>query len=302
MVDEVKRIVGEVVARVGPGKVGVHCHNDCGLGVAVSMAGVQSGAVLVQGTINGFGERTGNANLVSIIPNLLLKLGYDAFCRPQLPNLRQLSLFADEQANRNPDIHAPYVGASAFAHKGGVHANAAQKVARSYEHIVPELVGNRQRVLISDMSGRSSVVMKARELGVELEADSPALKELIDEIKRLEFLGYEYEAADAETMRRIQREAMRGIVPDAIVDRGEVVNFNEMVRTTFARHAAWTSGVFDSARTSGYFSARAILERVRVLSSRQDEADLSELLALMRAAGIECWLQMIFGYHAPNTA
>lgn len=197
MVDEVKRIVGEVVAKFGPGKIGMHCHNDCGLGVAVSLAGVQAGAALVQGTINGYGERTGNANLVSIIPNLLLKLGYDAHCRPQLPNLRQLSLFADELGNRNPDTHAPFIGASAFAHKGGVHANAAQKVARSYEHIVPELVGNRQRVLISDMSGRSSVVMKARELGVELEADSPALKELIDEIKRLEFLGYEYEAADA---------------------------------------------------------------------------------------------------------
>ena len=197
MVDEVKTIVAAVVAKFGPGKIGMHCHNDCGLGVAVSLAGVQAGAVLVQGTANGFGERTGNANLVSIVPNLLLKLGYEAHCRPQLPNLRQLSLFVDELANRNPDTLAPFVGASAFAHKGGVHANAAHKVARSYEHIDPALVGNRQRVLISDMSGRSSVVMKARELGVELAANSPALKELIDEIKKLEYQGYEYEAADA---------------------------------------------------------------------------------------------------------
>ncbi len=197
MVDEVRAIVSTVVAKFGPGKVGMHCHNDCGLGVAVSLVGIQSGAVLVQGTANGFGERTGNANLITIVPNLLLKLGYDAACRPQLANLRQLSLFVDELANRIPSIHAPFVGASAFAHKGGVHANAAHKVARSYEHIDPALVGNKQRVLISDMSGRSSVVMKARELGVELEAGSPALKDLIDEIKNLEYQGYEYEAADA---------------------------------------------------------------------------------------------------------
>ncbi|MBK8475643.1 MAG: citramalate synthase [Opitutaceae bacterium] len=196
MVDEVKHIVGAVVAQVGP-KVGMHCHNDCGLGVAVSLVGVQAGAVLVQGTANGYGERTGNANLLTIIPNLLLKLGYEANCRPQLPKLRQLSLFVDELANLHADNHAPFVGVSAFAHKGGVHANAAHKVARSYEHIDPALVGNRQRVLISDMSGRSSVVMKARELGVELEAGSPALKDLIEEIKKLEFQGYEYEAADA---------------------------------------------------------------------------------------------------------
>jgi 2-isopropylmalate synthase len=189
--------VAEVVAQIGPGKIGVHCHNDCGLGVAVSLAGILAGGVLVQGTMNGYGERTGNANLTAIIPNLLLKLGYEAHCRANLPKLRELSLFVDELANLHADTHAPFVGISAFAHKGGVHANAAHKVARSYEHIDPQWVGNRQRVLISDMSGRSSIVMKARELGVELEANSPALKELIDEVKRLEFEGYEYESADA---------------------------------------------------------------------------------------------------------
>lgn len=197
LVDDVRATVDAVVRRFGRGKVGVHCHNDSGLGVAVSLAGVQGGANLVQGTINGYGERVGNADLVTILPNLFLKLGYDAACRPNLPHLRELSLFFDELANLLPNSKAPYVGASAFAHKGGQHANAAQKVKSSYEHIDPGLVGNRTRVLVSDMAGKSSVVMKARELGVDLSADSPALKTLIEDVKQLEFQGYEYESADA---------------------------------------------------------------------------------------------------------
>jgi 2-isopropylmalate synthase len=197
LVDEVRATTAAVVQRFGADKIGVHCHNDSGLGVAVTLAGVQGGAVLVQGTVNGYGERVGNANLVTVLPNLFLKMGCEAHCRPNLPHLRELSLFLDELANLNSDTKAPFVGASAFAHKGGQHANAAQKLKRSYEHIDPALVGNRTRVLVSDMSGRSSVVMKARELGVELEANSTALKDLIEEIKNLEFQGYEYEAADA---------------------------------------------------------------------------------------------------------
>jgi 2-isopropylmalate synthase len=195
--DEVRAATMEVVRRFGPGRVGIHAHNDSGLGVAVSLAAVQGGATLVQGTINGYGERVGNANLTTILPNLFLKLGYTAHCRPELVHLRQLSLFLDELANLSPDLKAPFVGASAFAHKGGQHANAAAKVARSYEHIDPAAVGNRTRVLVSDMSGRSSIVMKAQELGVRLDPRSPQLTELIEELKRLEFQGYEYEAADA---------------------------------------------------------------------------------------------------------
>lgn len=131
------RIVAAVVARFGGDKVGVHCHNDSGLGVAVSLAGLEAGASLVQGTVNGYGERVGNANLVTILPNLLLKMGRTAHCAGNLAELRDLSLFFDELANLRPDPKAPYVGLSAFAHKGGLHANAAQKVARSYEHIDP---------------------------------------------------------------------------------------------------------------------------------------------------------------------
>jgi 2-isopropylmalate synthase len=147
--------------------------------------------------MNGYGERVGNANLVSILPNIILKMGRGAYCAPNMAQLRDLSLFFDELANLRPDPKAPFVGQSAFAHKGGLHANAAQKVARSYEHIDPALVGNRTRVLVSDMAGRSSLALKAREFGIELDEKSPELKGLIEELKEREFRGYEYEAADA---------------------------------------------------------------------------------------------------------
>lgn len=197
LVPEVTRIVAAAVARFGGDKVGVHCHNDSGLGVAVSLAGIDAGATLVQGTMNGYGERVGNANLVTILPNLLLKMGRSAHCAPHLAQVRDLSLFFDELANLRPDPKAPFVGHSAFAHKGGLHANAAQKVARSYEHIDPALVGNRTRVLVSDMAGRSSLSLKAKEMGLELDEKRPEMKGLIDELKEREFRGYEYEAADA---------------------------------------------------------------------------------------------------------
>ncbi len=197
MVHEVSEIVQTVVSRFPDAKIGMHCHNDCGLGVAVSLAGVREGACIVQGTMNGFGERNGNANLTSIIANLSLKLGYDIHCAANLNKLRDISLFVDEMANLRPDIRAPFVGAASFVHKGGVHADAVNKVKHSYEHIRPEDVGNRTRVLVSDMSGRSSVMMKANELGLNVDPKSPQMKEFLEELKSLEYRGYEYEAADA---------------------------------------------------------------------------------------------------------
>lgn len=197
LVGQLGEIVAQVVAHFPNTPVGVHCHNDSGLGVALALSGVESGATLVQGTMNGVGERNGNSNLTTIIPNLALKMGKTLSCAENIKELRELSLFVDEMANRNSDISAPFVGASAFAHKGGVHADAAAKVKHSYEHIAPELVGNRTRVLVSDMSGRSSVMMKAKEIGVELDARSPELKDFLAELKELEFRGYGYEAADA---------------------------------------------------------------------------------------------------------
>lgn len=197
LVPDVRRITEAAIARFGRDRIGIHCHNDSGVGVAVSLAGVEAGAVLVQGTMNGYGERVGNANLVSILPNLFLKMGHTAACAAHLAELRDLSLFFDELANLRPDPKAPFVGQSAFAHKGGLHANAAQKVARSYEHIEPALVGNRTRVLVSDMAGRSSLALKAREMGLELDEKRPEMKGLIEELKEREFRGYEYEAANA---------------------------------------------------------------------------------------------------------
>jgi len=197
LVPEVARITAAAVERFGGDRIGVHCHNDSGLGVAVSLAGIAAGATLVQGTINGYGERVGNANLTTILPNLFLKMGRTAHCAPNLAQLRDLSLLFDELANLRPDQKAPFVGRSSFAHKGGLHANAAQKVARSYEHIDPALVGNHTRVLVSDMAGRSSLALKAREMGLELDDKNPEMRGLIVELKEREFRGYEYEAADA---------------------------------------------------------------------------------------------------------
>ncbi|HTJ78156.1 MAG TPA: citramalate synthase [Rariglobus sp.] len=205
LVDDFKTIVARVVSEFGADKVGVHCHNDSGLGVALSLAGVGAGATLVQGTANGYGERTGNANLFTILPSLFLKMGRTARCAENLGQLRDLSLYFDELANLKPDTKAPYIGASAFAHKGGLHANAAQKVKSSYEHIDPSLVGNRTRVLVSDMAGRSSIAMKAKELGFTLDEKDAAMKTLIDELKDLEFRGYEFEAADASLKLLIAR-------------------------------------------------------------------------------------------------
>lgn len=197
MVSDLLEMLKEALAACGDVPVGVHCHNDSGLGVALSVEACRVGAGMVQGTMNGFGERNGNANLCTIIPNLALKMGFSLSCEESLKSLRDLSLFADEMANVRSDSRQPYVGASSFAHKGGVHADAANKVARSYEHINPSLVGNRTRVLVSDMSGRASIMMKAKELGVDINSKDPAIKDFLNSLKDLEFRGYEYEAADA---------------------------------------------------------------------------------------------------------
>lgn len=197
MVEEAREAVAAVVARFPGLTIGIHAHNDAGLGVAVSLAAVAAGATQVQGTLNGYGERTGNANLTTIVPNLLLKLGRTARCGGHLGRWRELSLFVDELANRRPENNAPYVGHSAFAHKGGVHADATRKVPQSYQHIEPSAVGNVSRVLVSDMAGRGTLELKAKELGFSLDTRRPEVKVLLDQIKVREFDGYEFEAADA---------------------------------------------------------------------------------------------------------
>lgn len=193
-------------ARVAvPTALGVHCHNDGDLAVANSLAGIQAGAVQVQGTINGFGERCGNANLCSIIAALQLKLGRTCVTAEALASLQTVAHFVDELANREPDHRQPYVGMSAFAHKGGLHVAAVQRHREIYEHIDPALVGNHQRVLLSDLSGRSNIVYKAREFGVDLDASDPAVRNLLETLKKLESRGYQFEGAEASFDLLMQR-------------------------------------------------------------------------------------------------
>jgi 2-isopropylmalate synthase len=202
MVHEVSEITAAVVRKFSI-PIAIHTHNDCELGVANALAAIRAGATQVQGTINGYGERTGNCNLTSVIPNLQLK--FRANVVPDLTRLRELSMFVDELANCQHNIRAPYVGTTAFTHKGGLHAHAVQKVARSYEHIEPEAVGNHQHIVISELSGQSNVLAKTRELGFKLEKGSPQVAAILQEVKRLEHLGYEFEAAEASFELLIRR-------------------------------------------------------------------------------------------------
>src|ERR1700747_145164 len=202
MLHEVSEITQKVVNELRL-PVGIHTHNDCELGVANALAALRAGASQVQGTINGYGERTGNCNLTSVIPNLQLKLGNTVV--PELSRLRDLSMFVDELANCHNNIRAPYVGTTAFTHKGGLHAHAVQKVARGYEHVEPEAVGNHQHIVVSELSGQSNVLAKTRELGFELAKGSPEVAAILQEVKRLEHLGYEFEAAEASFELLIRR-------------------------------------------------------------------------------------------------
>ena len=193
---EIARIVGAARARLTV-PLGIHTHNDCGLGVANALAGLEAGATQVQGTINGYGERTGNCNLTSIIPLLHFKLGRTCVPAASLSKLKELSEFVDEIANVRHDPRQPWVGQTAFAHKGGMHVHAIDRVARSYEHIDPAAVGNTRRVLVSDLAGRTNILLKAAELGFRLDPEAPETRAITARVKELENQGYEYEAAEA---------------------------------------------------------------------------------------------------------
>ncbi len=203
---QIGQAVTRVVTELGPDvSVGIHTHNDAECGVANSLAGVQAGADLVQGTVNGFGERTGNANLISILPALQLKLGYDCVEPDRLARLTETAHLIDEICNLTPDPDQPYVGRNAFAHKGGLHAAAVSADARTFEHMEPEVVGNSREVLISELAGKGSVASRAERAGIELDDDGA--RRAIDEIKRREHLGYHYEAADASFELLLRHEA-----------------------------------------------------------------------------------------------
>ena len=194
--DYVAEVTRRVVAEVG-GAIGIHTHDDGGLGVANALAAVAAGATQVQGTANGYGERTGNCNLTTVLPNLQLKMGHRVVSDEKLAQLRDLSLFIDETANQRPNVRAPYIGQASFAHKGGTHVNAVNKVIHSYEHVRPEVVGNSRRILVGELSGRTNVMMKARELHIELQEKAPETLQILERIKQMENEGYEFEGADA---------------------------------------------------------------------------------------------------------
>ena len=210
---EIEEIVTEV-CRVIPGeKVGIHCHDDTGNAVANSLAAVRAGARMVQGTINGLGERCGNASLVSVIPSLMLKMGFETgISEDGLKHLSQVSHALDERLNRAPDRHRPYVGESAFAHKGGLHVSAVEKDPKCYEHVPPESVGNMRRILVSDQAGRSNILARFREIGIEIEDKDPRVGKLLEKVKVKEKQGYSYDGADA-SFELMARRAL-GEVPE----------------------------------------------------------------------------------------
>jgi len=209
---EIADITRAIGAKIKKAKLGIHTHDDCGLAVANALAAIEVGALQVQGTVNGYGERTGNCNLITAIANLQLKLNRRVVSDEKLAELRDLSLFVDEVANQRPSGRAPFVGSAAFAHKGGIHVNAVNKLAASYEHIRPELVGNSQRVLVGELAGRANVMLKARTLGLQLGEKTPEAMKVLEEIKRLENQGYEFEAADA-SFELLVRKITGGYTP-----------------------------------------------------------------------------------------
>ncbi len=199
----VEEVTRKVIAHLGR-PVGIHTHNDGGVGVANALAAVRAGANQVQGTINGYGERVGNCNLITVMPNLQIKMGIDLGLN--LTKLRELANFVDELANVPHDIRAPYVGVAAFTHKGGLHVHAVQKLARTYEHVDPALVGNERVISISDMSGQSNVLVRAEALGFKFAKGAPEVQAILAEVKRLESEGYEFEAAEASFELLIRRQ------------------------------------------------------------------------------------------------
>ncbi len=211
--DEVERIVSEVTTSIPGDKLGIHAHNDTGNAVANSLAAVRAGARQVQGTLNGLGERCGNADIIAIIPSLMLKMGYETNVQAEdMSKLTHVSRLLDERLNRPPSRGAPYVGEAAFAHKGGLHVSAVEKDPRTYEHIDPTLVGNRRHIVVSDQSGRSNILARFREVGIDVDPKDQRIGRLVEEVKENEFNGYAYDGAEA-SFELLARRAL-GTVPE----------------------------------------------------------------------------------------
>lgn len=205
MSHEIADIISEVATFIPPSQLGIHAHNDCGLAVANSLAAVRANAKMVQGTVNGFGERCGNANLITVICNLQLKMRKRCLSDAHLSQLSKLAHYVSDVANIPPVPYSPYVGGSAFAHKGGMHVSAISKNAWAYEHVKPELVGNKQRVLVSDLAGKSNIEYKAKEMGIDLGADKFISRNIVNKIKKIEDEGYQFDAAEGSLALLIKK-------------------------------------------------------------------------------------------------
>jgi len=213
MPDEVERITAEVAGHIPGTHLGIHCHNDTENAVANSLAAVRAGARQVQGSLNGLGERCGNANLISVIPNLVLKMGYEtAIAADGLAQLTRVSRLLDDRLNRQPSQNAAYVGSSAFAHKGGLHVSAVEKDPATYEHVEPALIGNERHIVVSDQSGRSNILARFRKIGIEIDDQHAKVPQLLEDVKRREFKGYTYDSAEA-SFELLARGAL-GEVPE----------------------------------------------------------------------------------------
>ncbi len=298
MPEDVYEIVCEVRTELPNAALGIHAHNDTEQAVAVTLAAVRGGARQIQGTLNGLGERCGNANLCALLPNLLLKEPYASqfetgVSRGQLAKLTHVSRLLDEILNRAPNRHAAYVGPSAFAHKGGLHSSAVQKDPRTYEHVPPETVGNARKILVSDQAGRSNLLARLSEVGIDLDAKDARITRLLEDIKQREFLGYAYDGAEA-SFELLARRAL-GQVPDyfdvesfrVIVERrhnalGDLVTVSEAtVRLKVGGESLHTAGegngpvnALDSAlrkdlgKYSSYLSDLRLVDyKVRILTS-----------------------------------
>ena len=261
---EVGEIVSAVVDRVGGERIGIHAHDDTGNSVANSLMAVDAGARQIQGTLNGLGERCGNANLVSIIPTLKLKSGYETGIRDEdLKHLARTSRMLDEILNNPPDHHAPYIGSAAFAHKGGLHVSAVMKDPRTYEHVPPDSVGNRRHIVISGQSGKSNVLARLAEAGIQVDQNHPRLDRLVDEIKTREFEGYSYDGAEASF------ELLARRVLGTVATYFEVESFRVLVER---RHNALGNLV-----TSSEATVKLVVDGERLLSVAEGNGPVDAL-------------------------
>lgn len=266
---EVTEIV-RAVKRTMPLQLGIHTHDDAGTAVANALAAVQEGAQMVQGTINGYGERCGNANLCTLIPNLQLKLDYACIPADQLAELTESSRLISEVVNLAPNEHAPFVGLSAFAHKGGIHVSAVQRNPQTYEHIAPEQVGNCRRIVISEQSGLSNILEKARSFGIDLNKQDPACRQILQQLKTLESQGYQFEAAEA-SFELLMRQALGQRQPPF-----ELKGFDV--------HCRRSQGLTAELHSSSLATVKVAVNQQEILTAAEGSGPVSALDTALRKA------------------